>query len=117
LLSLPCPIIAPSDNQRQASFTERLHFGSIVSLICGDPDTATGVTIHIESEPLQSNLLSKVRRQAGCARPVQYAADRLTLHLDMVPADDGDGVQLIELDNADAATSNNAAQAVQDVNQ
>jgi hypothetical protein len=71
-------------------------FGSIVSLICGDPDTASGVTIHIESEPLKSNLLSKIRRHAGCGKPVQYAADRLLLHLDMLPADDGDGIRLIE---------------------
>jgi|SRR5579863_1926588 len=92
-------------------------FGSIVSLICGDPDAGTGVTIHIESEPLKSNLLSKVRHQRGCGRPVQYAADRLMLHLDMVPADDGDGVELIELAGSDAATSRGDGQAAPEIDQ
>lgn len=77
-----------------------LDFGSVVSLVCGDPETDAKVTIHIDYEPQKSNLLSALWRRAGPELPIEYAADQLTLHLHMLPTGDADGVSPVELDSS-----------------
>jgi len=72
-------------------------FGTVVSLVGVDIETAKSVTVHVDHRPFAA--FWEAWRAAGFAQPIEYAADRLTLHLDMEPADDGDEVLLIERDN------------------
>jgi hypothetical protein len=80
-------------------------FGTVVSLVGIDTGTAMPVAIHVDQRPFAA--FWKVWWEAGLPQPVEYAADRLMLHLDMLPADDADEVRLIESDSSDASANNN----------
>ena len=64
-------------------------FGTIVSLIGVDIDVDQPITIHVDHRPFAS--FWEAWREAGFPQPIEYVADRLTLHLEMLP----DEVQLI----------------------
>ena len=87
-------------------------FGTVVSLVGIDTKAAMPVTIHVDHRPFSS--FSEAWRESGLAQPIEYEADRLTLRLDMLPADDGDEVRLVLLDGADARTSSSDQPAVQE---
>ena len=75
-------------------------FGTIVSLIGVDTETARPVTVHVDRRPFTS--FWEVWREAGFPQPIEYAADRLLLHLNLLPDDDAGEVHLTECDGADA---------------
>jgi len=77
-------------------------FGTVVSLVGVDIETAMPVTIHVDHRPFAA--FWQAWRDAGFPQPIEYAADRLMLHLDMLPADDTDEVRLIESDPPGAET-------------
>lgn len=89
-------------------------FGTIVSLVGVDTETAEPVTIHVDHRPFTA--FWQAWRDAGFPQPIEYAADRLLLHLDMLPADDGEEVRLIEHDSSGVATANDR-QLVQEIEQ
>jgi len=80
-------------------------FGTVVSLVGVDTTTTMPVTIHVDHRPFAA--FWQAWWEAGLPQPVEYDADRLMLHLDMMPDDDAEEVKLIELDSAGAATSSN----------
>jgi hypothetical protein len=84
-------------------------FGTIVSLVGTDINSAMPVTIHVDHRPFAA--FGRAWREAGGPEPIEYAADRLTLHLDMLPTDDGDEVRLVELDGLVVASSSSDQQA------
>jgi hypothetical protein len=88
-------------------------FGTIVSLVGIDTKSDLPVTIHVDHRPFAA--FWNGWWQAGLPQPVEYDADRLMLHLDMLPADDADGVELIECDSSAAVTSNAGRQPVQEI--
>jgi hypothetical protein len=88
-------------------------FGTVVSLVGVDTETAMAVTIHIDHRPFA--LFWKTWCEAGLPQPIEYAADRLMLHLDMVPAADAGRVALIELDSSGAAPSTHHRHPVQEI--
>lgn len=90
-----------------------IDFGTVVSLVGIDTETAKPVTIHVDHRPFAA--FWEAWREAGCPQPIEYEADRLMLHLDMMPADDADEVMLIEHDSSATATSGNDRQAVQEL--
>ena len=73
-------------------------FGTVVSLVGVDTQTAMPVTIHVDHRPFAA--FWQAWWEAGLPQPVEYDADRLILHLDMLPADDADEVELIERDTS-----------------
>jgi hypothetical protein len=73
-------------------------FGTVVSLVGIDIETAMPVTIHVDHRPFAA--FWKAWWQAGLPQPVEYDADRLMLQVDILPADDADEVQLIERDSS-----------------
>jgi hypothetical protein len=77
--------------------------GTIVSLIGTDSETDKSVTIHIDHRPFAT--FWEAWREAGFPQPIEYEADRLVLHLDMFPAEDGDDVQRLERDSDGAAAT------------
>ena len=72
-------------------------FGTIVSLIGVDTETTRPVTVHVDRRPFAS--FWEAWREADL-QPIEYEADRLLLHLDMLPDDDAGDVHLIERDGA-----------------
>jgi hypothetical protein len=78
-------------------------FGTVVSLVGIDTETAMAVTIHVDHRPFAS--FWQAARDAGLPPPIEYEADRLMLHLDMLPADKAERVQLAEIDGSHAARS------------
>jgi hypothetical protein len=88
-------------------------FGTVVSLVGVDTETALAVTIHIDHRPCA--LFWNTWCEAGLPQPIEYAADRLMLRLDMIPAEHGENVRLVELDGAGAATPSGDQQAVQEM--
>src|SRR5437763_14847676 len=62
-------------------------FGTVVSLVGIDTTAAMPVTIHVDHRPFSA--FSEAWRESGLAQPIEYEADRLMLHLDMLPGDDG----------------------------
>ena len=84
-------------------------FGTVVSLVGTDTNSAMPVTIHVDHRPFAA--FRRAWREAGCPEPIEYAADRLTLHLDMLPTGDGDEVRLVELEGLILATSSGDEQA------
>jgi hypothetical protein len=90
-------------------------FGTVVSLVGVDTETAKPVTIHVDHRPFAA--FWKAWREAGCPQPIEYDADRLLLHLDLMPADHAEEVLLIELDSSGAATSSNDRHPVQEMDQ
>jgi hypothetical protein len=90
-------------------------FGTVVSLVGIDTETAKPVTIHVDHRPFAA--FWQAWRDAGFPQPIEYEADRLMLHLDMMPDDDAEEVQLVELDSSGATTSSNDRQPVQERDQ
>jgi hypothetical protein len=90
-------------------------FGTVVSLVGVDTETAMPVTIHVDHRPFAA--FWQAWREAGFPQPIEYEADRLMLHLDMLPADDVDEVRLVELDNSGVAASSNDRHPVQELDQ
>ena len=88
--------------------------GTIVSLSGVDTETAEPISIHVDHRP--TNSFWEAWRAAGFPQPIEFEADRLILHLDMQPMQDGDEVRLIERDNAGAA-ANDDRQPVQEIEQ
>ena len=77
--------------------------GTIVSLVGVDSETDKPVTVHVDHRPFAS--FWEAWREAGFPQPIEYAADRLLLHLDMLPDGDADEVRLTEC-AGDAANTN-----------
>jgi hypothetical protein len=90
-------------------------FGTVVSLVGIDTETAMPVTIHVDHRPFAA--FWQAWWEAGFPQPIEYEADRLLLHLDMMPDDDADEVQLVELDSSGVATPSNDRQSVQELDQ
>ena len=88
-------------------------FGTVVSLVGVDTSTDLPVTIHVDHRPFAA--FWNAWWEAGLPQPVEYDADRLMLHLDMLPADDADQVRLIERDSADAATATDDQLAAREI--
>jgi hypothetical protein len=60
-------------------------FGLVVSLVGIDVETSMAVSIHVDNRPV--SVMRNALRDAGSPSPVEYVAQRLMLHLDMVPAE------------------------------
>jgi hypothetical protein len=90
-------------------------FGTVVSLVGVDIETAMAVTIHVDDRPFTS--FWEAWRKTGFSQPIEYAAHRLILHLDMLPAEDAEGAQLVELDGSGASTLSNDRRAGQEMDQ
>ena len=90
-------------------------FGTIVSLVGIDTETAKPVTIHVDHRPFAA--FWQAWREAGFPQPIEYAADRLMLHLNMLPADDADEVELTESDGSSGATVADDRCSVQELEQ
>ena len=90
-------------------------FGTVVSLVGIDTETAMPVTIHVDHRPFAA--FWEAWREAGFPQPIEYEADRLMLHLDMTPDDDAEEVQLVELDSSGATTSSDDRHPVQELDQ
>src|SRR5205085_5760860 len=88
-------------------------FGTVVSLVGVDTSTDLPVTIHVDHRPFAD--FWSAWWEAGLPQPVEYDADRLTLHLDMLPADAADEAQLIERDSSAAVSANPGRQPVQEI--
>lgn len=87
-------------------------FGTVVSLVGTDTETAMPVTIHVDHRPFAA--FWKAWWEAGLPQPVEYAADRLLLHLDMRPADDAEQVRLVECDRPGVPIANDDKHPVQE---
>jgi hypothetical protein len=90
-------------------------FGTVVSLVGIDTETAMPVTIHVDHRPFAA--FWQAWWEAGLPQPVEYDADRLMLHLDMMPDDDAEEVRLVELDGSGATTASNDRHPVQELDQ
>jgi hypothetical protein len=88
-------------------------FGTIVSLIGADIDSAKPVTIHVDHRPFAA--FWEAWREAGFPQPIEYAADRLLLSLDMMPVDDDGEVRLTECDSTSWATANDDHQPPREI--
>ncbi len=88
-------------------------FGTVVSLVGFDIAAAIPVTVHIDHRPFI--LFSEALRKAGCPEPIEYAADRLTLYLDMLPTDNAGEVRLVELDGVGETPASGDQTAVQEM--
>jgi hypothetical protein len=87
--------------------------GTIVSLVGIDIEAATPVTIHVDHRPFAS--FWEAWREAGFPQPIEYAADRLMLHLDMLPDEDADEVRLIECGDTDPASATDDRPAAREI--
>jgi hypothetical protein len=90
-------------------------FGMVVSLVGVDTGTAMPVAIHVDHRPFAA--FWKAWWEAGLPQPVEYAADRLMLHLDMLPTDDIGEARPIERDGSWTATASNDQHPVQELDQ
>ncbi len=88
-------------------------FGTVVSLVGVDTETAMAVTIHVDHRPFAS--FWEAWREAGFPQPIEYAADRLTLHLHMLPDEDADELRLVECGGPDTANADNDRPAIQEM--
>ena len=85
--------------------------GIIVSLIGFDLETDQPVTVHVDHRPLAA--ADAPQASIGSPEPIEYVADRLTLHLAMLPAEDADKVLLIEHDSPAAGDQGQVAREVE----
>ena len=88
-------------------------FGTVVSLVGTDTATAMPVTIHVDHRPFAA--FWNAWWKAGLPQPIEYDADRLMLHLDMLPADDADQVRLVECRSTDAASASDDLVAAREI--
>ena len=77
-------------------------FGVVVSLVGIDIGTNMPVSIHVDHRPFP--IVRKALWDAGLPPPIEYAARRLLLHLDMRPMD-ARGSTLVEQNDSVAAAS------------
>jgi hypothetical protein len=89
-------------------------FGTVVSLVGVDAETSEPVAIHIDYRAFAA--FRATLQQTGSA-PIEYAAQRLILHLDMLPADNTTGVLLIEHERPPVGPANDEPCAVPEVSQ
>ena len=82
--------------------TRIVDFGVVVSLVGIDIGTNTPVSVHVDHRPFP--IVRKALREAGLPAPIEYAACRLLLHLDMRPID-ARGSALVEQNRSGAAES------------
>lgn len=87
--------------------------GTIVSLRGVDTETAEPVSIHIDHRPAGS--FWEAWHAAGCPEPIEYAADQLILHLNMLPDEDAGEVRLVECNGTDAANTNDDLRAAREI--
>ena len=87
-------------------------FGTVVSLVGVDADTNAPVTIHVDHRPFAA--FWQAWWEAGLPQPVEYVADRLMLHLDMLPTADADEVLLIERDSSGVPAVSDGHRPVQE---
>ena len=78
-------------------------FTELVSLVGIDIETGMPVTIHVDHRPF-TEVYPKLQ-QGGLPDPIEYAAERLLLRLDMLPAGNADTARFIELNGSDRARS------------
>lgn len=88
-------------------------FGMVVSLVGVDTQTGMAVSIHVDHRPFSA--FRKALREAGLPRPIEYEADRLLLHLDLLPAGDAEGVQPVELNGCGATRAQNDQHPIQEL--
>ena len=88
-------------------------FGTIVSLIGADLDSAKPVTIHVDHRPFAA--FWEAWREAGYPQPIEYAADRLLLSLDLMPDDDEGEVRLTEFAGTSMAPANDDHQLAPEI--
>lgn len=88
-------------------------YGTIVSLVGSDTETGEPVTIHIDHRPFAS--FWEAWREAGFPQPIEYAADRLMLYLDMLPDEEADEVRLVECGGPEAANTNDDLLAAREI--
>jgi hypothetical protein len=77
--------------------------GTIVSLVGVDTETDKPVTLHVDHRPFAT--FCEAWREAGFPQRTEYEADRLLLHLYMLPDGDADEIRLIE-STSDTANTN-----------
>jgi hypothetical protein len=90
-------------------------FGTVVSLVGIDTGTAMPVTIHVDHRPFAA--FWQAWRDAGFPQPIEYDANRLMLHLDLMPDDDAEEVQLVELDSSGTTAANDTRHPAQELDQ
>ncbi len=88
-------------------------FGTVVSLVGVDTSTDLPVTIHVDHRPFAA--FWNAWWEAGLPQPVEYDAERLMLHLNMLPDDDADEVRLIECDSSAAVIANADRRPAQEI--
>jgi hypothetical protein len=87
-------------------------FGVVVSLIGTDTETAEPVTVHVDHRPFAAFLTAWCA--AGWPIPTEYVADRLLLHLTMIPTDEAPSeIQGLELSTGSTGPSTGEREAVQ----
>jgi hypothetical protein len=79
-----------------------LDYGTIVSLIGVDTEVDQRVTIHVDHRPFAS--FWEAWGKVGFPQPIEYAADQLMLHLDLLPDEGAGEVRLIEGGSTAATT-------------
>ena len=79
-----------------------IDYGTIVSMVGVDTEAEQPVTTHVDHRPFAFRY---AWREAGLPQPIEYAADRLVLYLDLLPDEGADDVRLIE-GGGTAATNN-----------
>ena len=84
-------------------------FSTVVILVGVDLETSEPIAIHIDHRPFTA--IREAWRAAG-SPPIEYAADRLLLHLDLLPAEHADEARLTEC--APCAAANHDRQPVQE---
>lgn len=87
--------------------------GTIVSLKGIDTETGEPISVHLDHRPAAS--FWEAWRAAGCPEPIEYEADRLILHLDMRPAEDGGQARLVE--RADQTAAADHQHAIREIEQ
>jgi hypothetical protein len=79
-------------------------FGALVSVTGVDNDSGVPMTVHIDYQ--RCTAFWRAWRATDCAQPVEYAADRLVLQLDMVPNEHLDDASEAEIDSSQAVSAN-----------
>jgi hypothetical protein len=90
-------------------------FGTVVSLVGVDAETAEPVAIHIDYRAFAA--FWATWREMGSLPPVEYTAERLILQLDMQPVEGADSARLIEADVSSMTPTTDQPLPVQEVEQ
>jgi hypothetical protein len=76
-------------------------FGAVVSLVGIDAEITKPVAIHIDHRPFA--VFRRALQEAGLTPSTEYAANRLMLHLDLLPADGAESASFSESDSPAAS--------------